>query len=335
MTAILRLAMAGLVCCSLFNASARAENQELTVAKQFGLGYLQLMLMEDRNLVEKQAKAAGLGDIKVTWATFRSSDVMNDALISGTVDFVCLGVPGLATIWARTRDRLGVRAASGLNLLPLFLNTRNPAVKTLADFTEQDRIAVPAVKVSMQAIILQMAAAQAFGKTNFAKLDPLTVSMAHPDATGAMVAGRSEVTANFSSPPFQFRQLQTPGIRQVLNSTEVLGGPISFNVVAATDRFRTANPRLYASFLAALDEATALINADKRAAAEAYLRLSGDRSPIDDIMAMMNDPAIEFTTVPYNLFKMVDFMYETGGIKTKPASWRDLFFPNVVEMRER
>lgn len=39
------------------------------------------------------------------------------------------------------------------------------------------------VKVSMQTILLQMAAAQTFGESNYTKLDGLTVSMAHPDAS--------------------------------------------------------------------------------------------------------------------------------------------------------
>jgi len=49
--------------------SARAEVKELRLAKQYGLGYLPLIIMEEQHLIEKHAKAAGLGDIKVTWAT--------------------------------------------------------------------------------------------------------------------------------------------------------------------------------------------------------------------------------------------------------------------------
>src|SRR5450432_1795053 len=97
-------------------SAARAEQSELRIAKKYGVGYLTLMLMEDRGLVEKQAAAAGLGDVKVTWSTFRSSDTMNDALLSGSVDCVWLGVSGLATIWAKTRGNADVRAVSGLKI---------------------------------------------------------------------------------------------------------------------------------------------------------------------------------------------------------------------------
>jgi len=77
---------------------AAAEATTLRAAKQYGLGYVQFMIMEEMKLVEKHAQVAGLADVKVEWNTFRSSDVMNDALLSGSVDFVSLGVPGLMTI---------------------------------------------------------------------------------------------------------------------------------------------------------------------------------------------------------------------------------------------
>ena len=144
------------------------------------------------------------------------------------------------------------------------LMVRDPAIKSIKDFKDNHRIAMPAVKVSMQAIMLQMAAAKEFGDAKFGALDHLTVSMAHPDATAAMLGGQSEITANFSSAPFQYRQMKNPNIRRILTSTELFDEPLSFNVIAATSKFRTENPKLYAAFHAALKEATDFINADKR-----------------------------------------------------------------------
>lgn len=311
---------------------AHAEQSELRVAKQYGLGYLQMMVLEDQRIVERNAAAAGLGDIKVTWATFRSSDVMNDALLSGNVDFVCLGIPGLATIWGKTKGGLEVKAASGFNFLPLQLNTRNPNIKSLRDLTEKDRIALPAVKVSMQAIILQMAAAQTFGEANYAKLDPITVSMSHPDAMATFLSAGGEIDNHFTSPPFIQKELEKPGVTKVLNSVDVLGGPISFNVVATTSKFYSENPRLYAVFLKSLSEATEFINRDKRAAAEIYIKMTKDKSPVEDILKIINDPQIEYSLTPSNTMKMVEFMHRTGAIKLKPASWKELFFANMHEL---
>lgn len=307
---------------------AHAELTTLHAAKQFGLGYIQYMVMEDQKLVEKHAKAAGLGDVTVEWNTFRSSDVMNDALISGAVEFVSLGIPGLITIWDRTKGNLGVMAAAGLNALPLALMVRGD-IKSLKDFGPNQKIALPAAKVSNQAILLQMAAEKEFGVGNHGRLDANTISMAHPDATIAMIGGNQDIVANFSSIPFQGRQAKTAGVHRLMSSTEIIGGPFTFNVIATTSKFRAENPKLYKSFLDALGEATTLVNTDKRQAAEIYLRVSKDKSPVDEILALLNDPENQFTTKVAPVDNFIQFMVRTGNFKNKPQSTKDLLFPEA------
>jgi len=313
---------------AMFSPSAYAELAEINVAQQYGIGYLSLMVMEEQKLIEKHAKAAGV-DVKVNWAKFAGGNVMNDALLSGSLQFASGGVGPLITIWARTKGNLDVKAVAALDSMPLYLNTRNPNVKTIKDFTEKDKIALPAVKVSVQAVTLQMAAEKVFGEGQHGKLDALTVSMSHPDAQTALLSGQSEVTAHFGSPPFQYQQLKRPGIHTVLSSTDVLGGPTTFNVVWTTSKFRDENPKLYAAFVSALEEATNFINKDKKAAAEAYLRISKDKDSLADILAMLNDPAIVFTMAPQNIMAYANFMAKINMIKVKPDSWKDMFFPNV------
>jgi sulfonate transport system substrate-binding protein len=313
----------------VFAPCARAELAEIKVAQQYGIGYLSLTLMEEQKLIEKYAAANGIPDLKVGWAKFAGGSVMNDALLSNSLQFASGGVGPLVTLWSRTRGNLDVKAVAAMNSMPLYLNARNPAVKTIKDFTDRDRIALPAVKVSIQAVTLQMAAEKAFGDGQQNKLDALTVTLSHPDAQAALLSGQSEITAHFGSPPFQYQQLKNPAIHTVLNSYEVLGGPATFNLVWTTSKFRAENPRIYDAFVKALDDATRQINGNRRAAAEAYLRMSKDKDSVEDILAMLNDPAIVFTTTPQNMMKYVDFMLKTGAIKTKPDSWKDLFFPNV------
>ncbi len=251
MKSTLRLLLVGLVLGMLQVGAAGAETTELRVAKQYGLGYLQMMVMEEMKLVEKHTKAAGLGDVKVNWSTFRSSDVMNDALLSGNLDFASLGTNGLAIIWAKTKGTpVEVKGAAGFNFLPLALVTREANVKTVADYTEKHKIAVPAVRVSNQAILLQMAAAKQFGQANYTKLDSLTVSMTHPDAMAALLSGAGEVGSHFASSPFLQKELEKPGIRQIVSSTEILGGNLNFNILATTTKFHAANPKAYAAYLA-------------------------------------------------------------------------------------
>jgi NitT/TauT family transport system substrate-binding protein len=316
------------------SAPARAETGEVRAAQQFGLSYLALMMMEDGKLVEKHAKAAGLGEIKVSWAKLGGPGAMNDALLSGGLDFGSGGVPSLITLWSKTRGTPEeVRGVGALNSMPVNLVTSNPNVRSIRDFTENDKIAVTTVKVSTQALLLQMAAAKEFGEQNYARLDPLTVSLPHPDAMTALLSGGTTITAHFSSPPFQYQEAARPGIRTILSNYEILGGPATFNVVWSTARFRDANPRTYAAFVAAFEEATATINRDKRAAAEVYKRMSGTKETLEELLKMMEDPLVEYTLAPKSTMKTAEFMAKVGTIKEKPASWRDLFFPNVYQLQ--
>jgi NitT/TauT family transport system substrate-binding protein len=324
-------AFAAVLALSALPADARAEATELRVAKQFGSAYMQFFIMQDQKMIEKHAKAAGLGDVSIDWATFRSSDVMNDALISGSVDFVCLGIPGIVTIWSKTKGTpIEVKGATGFNVSPLMLLVRDPAIKSLKDFKEGHKIAMPAVKVSMQAVILQIAAAKELGADKFNALDHLTVSMAHPDATAAMLGGPREVVANFSSSPFQYRQLKNSNIRRLLTSTDYFDTGLSFNVIATTGKFRSQNPKLYGVFLAALKEATEFINADKKRAAEIYLKASGDKMPVEELTGILSDPAIRYTMRLEGIGPFVDFMAKSGTLKSPPADWRDMFFPEAL-----
>jgi NitT/TauT family transport system substrate-binding protein len=133
---------------------------------------------------------------------------MNNALISDSIDIVAGGVPGLLTLWNRTHGTANeVKGISALSSQPFLLNTRSENIKSIADLKDSDRIAVPAVKVSVQAVTLQMAAAKLFGEKNFGKLDPLTVSMSPPDSTIALLTGTGEINNVFGVPPFQQQQL--------------------------------------------------------------------------------------------------------------------------------
>jgi NitT/TauT family transport system substrate-binding protein len=313
-----------------FQPAAYAEMSEIHVSRQYGISYLPLMIMEDQKLIEKHAKAAGV-DLKVDWSKFASGAVMNDAMLSGNLQFASGGVAPFTTLWAKTRGNLDVKGVSAINSMPLYLVTSNPNVKTIKDFTEKDKIALPAVKVSIQAVTLQMAAEKAFGPGQQNKLDHLTVSMSHPDAETALLSGKSEVNAHLGSPPFQYQEIEK-GMHRVLNSYDVLGGPATFNVVWTTKKFHDENPTLYAAFVAALDDATAQINQDKRKAAETYLRISKDKDSLENILKMLNDPEIKYTTAPNNTMKYVDFMYKIGSIKVKPDSWKDMYFDNAHKL---
>src|SRR6185295_9182318 len=179
-------ALVGAALLAALATPSRAETGTIKIGKQYGLPYIQFVMMEDQKLIEKHAKLQGLPDLKVEWATLGGPAQINDGLISGAIDVGAVGLPNLITLWEKTRSNVKVRAIAGLNFMPLILLTRDPRIKTLNDYGEKDRIALPSVKISMQAILLEMAAAKEFGDANYEKLDSLTVSMGHPDAFAAL-----------------------------------------------------------------------------------------------------------------------------------------------------
>jgi sulfonate transport system substrate-binding protein len=322
----------GLVMVALVGlpASARAETSTVRISAQYGLGYATMMVMERQGLIEQQAAAAGLGAVHVEWQRAGGPTAQMEAILAGQSDFIGPGVPTLATMWERTTGTpQEVRALSALQSMPYVLVTRNPAVHTIADFTDRDRIALPGVKLTGHALALEMAAAKQWGFSGYDRLDPLTITLAHPDAAGALLSGKSEVTAHFASSPFYYHELATPGIHQVLKSYDVVGGNHTNGVLIATKRFHDANPKICAAVLAALEAADAFVKAHPRETAEIYLAASGDKSTLDAMTTMIADPDVDYTTTPVNVMQFVDFMHKVGRLKRLPASWKDLFFPEA------
>jgi len=295
----LRRLLAWCCLCSLaLTRLAAAEVGEVKLARQYGIAYLPMMMIEENRLLEKHAKAAGL-DVKTGWSVFSGGNVMNDALLSGSLHFATGGVTPFITLWAATRGTPSeVKAVMSKVYMPAFLNTRNPNIKSLKDFTDKDKIVVTAVKTSVQSIVMQMEAEKLYGLSDVYHFDRLTVAMSHPDGMAALFNPQSEINSHFTVPPFQYQELEKPGIRKVLSTYDVIGGPHSFTLVFTTAKFRQENPKVYAAFIAAFNEAVDTINRDRKAAAEFYVRVARDKSGVEPILKMLNDPEIRFDITP-------------------------------------
>jgi len=288
-----------------------------------------MAVMRDRKLLEAEVARAGLPDTKVVWATFGGGNVMNEALLSGGLDIATGGITPFITLWSKTRGTLNVKSLGALDTLPLWLMTRNPAVASLADLRPSDKIAVTAVKVSVHAILLQMAAEKMWGIADYTRFDPLTVSLPQPDGMAALLSGAGEVDGHFTAPPFQYLEAKAPGIHRVTTAEEILGGPATFVVAWATERFRADNPKLYAAFRAALDRSIAAIKADPKGAAEIYRGGAKGVEAETDYAEMLSDPSVDFTTTPSGTMRYLGFMQRIASVKAGAESWKDLFFPEL------
>ncbi len=320
-------ALAAATLVALPDASA-AQTITVRLAKQFGISYLPLTVMEGRKLLEEHGKRLGV-DIKTEWVQFVSGTPMNEAIISGNLDFASGGVGPLLTIWGKTRGGIGVKGVAAINAMPLYLNTIDPKVQTIKDFTDKDRIALPAVKVSIQAVTLQMAAEKVFGPGQHGKLDNLTVSLSHPDGMANMMSGRSEITAHFTSAPFMYQELEDKRVRKVLDSYDVLGGPHTFNAVWTSSKFYNEHPKVMQAFMAALDDALKQINSDPAAVAALWIKAENSKLSQAVVEKMIRLPENEWTAVPKKIMAYAEFMNRTGTLPVKPGNWQDVFFDEI------
>lgn len=321
---------AGLLAAGLIAPGmARAEEGRLRIAQQFGIVYLMLNVAQEQKLIEKHGKAAGL-DIQVEFLQLSGGSAVNDALLSGSIDIAGAGVGPLFTLWDRTRGRQNVKGVASLGNFPYYLVSNNPSVKTIADFTDKDRIALPAVGVSVQSRVLQFASAKLWGEAAFNRLDRLQVAVPHPDAAAAIIKGGTEISAHFGNPPFQEQELAgNPKAHIVLNSYDVLGGPASATVLYATEKFRKESPRTYKAFVDALDEAARFIAAQPEKAADIYLKVTGAKTDRALLLKIIKNPEVQFKTRPENTLGLGQFLHRVGAIRNAPQTVQDYFFDDT------
>ncbi|MGE4481596.1 ABC transporter substrate-binding protein [Acidocella sp.] len=303
---------------------ALAESSTLTLARLPGLPHLPMIIMQQQHLVEKQLAAEGLSDTKVKWMVMAGS-AQTDALISGNVNITSFGVTNLASVWAATGGR--VKAIAAEDSVINYLVTTDPKVKSIKDLTAADKIAVPSILVSPQAIMLKMAAEKAYGDSK--KLDALTVAMEPADATLALLSGSGTVNTHFSVPPYQEIEMADPKVHVVTSSYDIMGSkPSTVVVLGATKSFYDANPKIIHAVLSALTEADDFIKAHPEEAAKLYLEDAHDtKTKPALIVSILKDPKMIYTRTPQNIMSFVGFMYKIGQINRKPDSWKDLFFP--------
>jgi NitT/TauT family transport system substrate-binding protein len=311
-------------------ASARAEAGEVRIAQTYGLTYLATYVVVERRLIEQHARAAGLGDVTVTMTPVGNAGLAGDLLLSGHVDIAASALGQLLTMWDKTRNLQNVRGVVPTAISHLYLITVDPHIASIRDFGDNDRIAMSAIKSGLQAMMLQMAVAREYGWEQRNRLDPLTVAMAPADAAAALMSGGTEIKSHMSLLPFSAQELAAGNARVIFSSVD-LTGPGSSSVIVAAQKFHDENPRLYGAVAAAYEEAVEWIDGDKAAAAEIYVRHEPQKKGVEWIRRLLeNEHDVKFTTTPRATAVYADFMFRLGTIKTKPDSWKDLFWDNVA-----
>ena len=335
MNLLSRMGLAATVCAAMtaFSGLATAqEAQEITITKQPSILYLPALVMEKQGLIEKAAAENGVKDLKVNWRSFSGGGSATDALLSGNVQIVNSGLGNLLLLWDRTKGK--VKGIATNSALPEDLVTRDPKIKTLKDYGPTDKIAVPTVRVSTQALLLQMAAAKLFGEDQWSRLDANTVQMGHPDAAAMLANPEGEVGSHFGAPPFSQRELKSvPGAHVVIRSTDIVEGGLSQSTLFTTTQFAEANPKIIQAVMTASQQAIDYIKAHTRESVDIYRELSGDKSTPEDLMDMLAQPGMmDYTTQPLGSMKFATHMHKVGILKTLPAQWTEYFLPESAAL---
>ena len=308
------------------------QKSEISITRQPGILYLPSHVMEKQQLIEKEAAKLGVPNLKVNWASLSGGGAQTDALLSGNVDIVNTGVGNLLLLWDRTKG--GVKGIVANSALPLTLVTRNPNIKTLKDYTPSDRIAVPTLKVSTQAILLQMASERTFGPGETTKLDANTVQLGHPDAAIMMANPQGEITSHFAAPPFQYYELKNvKGAHVVLSSPDIIGGPLTQSQFFTTTKFAEANPQVIQAIKAATFVAIDFIKKDTRQAVEIYREVTKDKMSAEDILDMLKQPGMmDWIAAPQGTMKFAAHLHKVGTLKTMPNAWTDYYLPITADL---
>jgi len=318
----------------LMRSSFADEVASIVIVSQHGLPYLPLMVMDTLELVQKHAGKLGIASLKPEYKSLGGTQSLIDALLSRQMDFGVTGVPSLATLWDKTAGTSNeVRALSAVQSMPFMLVTNKPAIKTIRDFTSEDKIAVPAIKVSSQAICLQMAAAKEWGDDQYARLDAFTITRSHPDAAVSVISKATEIDSHYSVAPYYYYELATAGVHNVLKSYDTLGGPGTNGVMLMARKFRDANPKVTRAVYGALSEAEDFINNNASDAAQIYIKTTNEkRSSPEEMTRFISDSDNIWTTTPQQTMTFANFMHKVGTMKRQPSSWKDLYMPECQEL---
>lgn len=240
------------VCLMLFTlvitgCSKLKDHEQLIIAEQYGLAYAPLQIMKEKGILESL-----LPDTEIEWVTLSNTTSIRESMLSEDVDVGFVGIPPFIIGLDNGMDW---KIMCGLSQNPSGLVSNDPSIRTLEDFKEGDKIALPQPG-SIQHILLAMACEKQFNDAT--KLDELLLPMRHPDAYQSLES-KATIKAHFASPPYLFDELKNEENQLVLSGKEAFGGDFTF-IVGVCDRTFYKNEEQYQAVLEALNQAMVYMN---------------------------------------------------------------------------
>jgi len=249
----------GIIVLTLMGCESKNEKNVLqnniSIAEQFGLAYAPLQIMKENKILQKNYPG-----VNIDWKQLGNTAAIRESMLSNQVEVGFMAIPPFLI---GLDKGMQWKIASGLSESPVALVTNKENIKSISDFSQKDRIALPQPG-SIQHILLAMECEKEFGDAK--KLDNLLVTLAHPDGMNALLSAK-DITAHFTTPPYLFKELEQNNIHQILDGKEAIGVDFTFVVGVTTNKFHDTKPELYSAFIKSLKESIQFMqkNPDKAA----------------------------------------------------------------------
>ena len=142
------IAMAEVPICS----TARAEVSEVRIVSTIGLAQFPGRVAYEMNFIGTRAATLGVQGLKTSFQAVTSGVVVSDLLLSGHADVGIGGNVPLFNLWDKTNGR--IKGIAALSEGDMFLVSCDPKIKSVADYTDNDRIAMTDLKTTTYALSL-------------------------------------------------------------------------------------------------------------------------------------------------------------------------------------
>jgi len=301
-----------------FGGGRAAVPDKVVIAYQPGMGYAPLIVMKAQRTLERRYPG-----LDVEWRVLPSGAAITNGVISGQIHVGAMGTGPFLLGYARGVDW---KLIAPLNEGDLWLMAKDPSIKTIGDLRGK-RIAMPG-PTSIQAVVLRKMAQVKLGDAK--ALDAGIVTMDHPDAMQALIAG--QIDAHLTSPPFQFQE-KVRGAHVVARSYQYFGAHTFLGAVV-TSKFYNEYTQFSQQLYRDVQAAIRLIDTNPKRVAQILQDDAGGMPSWRQFKQWIGNPAITYTTRPRGLMRTAAFMSRTGQLPGKmPATWRDLVFPPVFSTR--
>ncbi|HEY4034371.1 MAG TPA: ABC transporter substrate-binding protein [Ktedonobacteraceae bacterium] len=296
------------------SSSSSSGPSSFTIAYQPGLSSLTLVILKQQKTLEKQFPQTNF-----QWKVVNSGASVRDAMIANQAQLGSLGLPPFLVGWDHGFDW---KVLAATNRADIWLVTKDPRLKSLKDFTPNDKIGVVAPD-SQQAILLRKAAQDQLGNAH--ALDHNLVSIASADGEQALLDG--QLAAHYSGAPFQNREVAAGG-HIILHSSDAFG-PVGAGLVVQRESLYNQYPDFSKKLYQDINAATAYAKTHHDQTAQYLSQDQGGGGTPTQFKALLDDPSFVFDTIPSGLVSYATFMKSIGLISKAPGSVKDLELPTV------